>query len=59
MAKVLAHPSRPRIERRCGLNRGKTTQVQCKTSMAHQAASGATSEDWLIKPMASWPGLSG
>ncbi len=59
MAKVVARPARPQVDRCRRLNRGKTTQVQCKTSMAHQAASGATSEDWLIKPMASWPGLSG
>ena len=37
MAKVLARPARPQVDRCRRLNRGKTTQAQCRTSMAHQA----------------------
>jgi hypothetical protein len=36
MAKVLARPARPQVDR-CRLNRGKTTQAQRRKSMDHQA----------------------
>jgi hypothetical protein len=37
MAKVLARPARPQVNRCRRLNQNNTTQAECRPSMAHQA----------------------